>query len=369
MFKKELYLFIFLLVFTASCKEPYHPEIDTNVSGIVINGLITDEPGPYTINITRPMSYDSIKSVPVQNANVFVTDNKHNVFFFYETTPGIYISDTLTFKPAYYSQYTLNVITMDGHSYRSTPQLLYPKGNIDSVHSVVGIKTMTTYQNGLGERIKDIKGTEFVSNNFDNSEAPYFRYSNMLVVEYEVQLDNIDGSLNYLQHCWIKYIPYPYLNLNDKKSNQQLLGFCPLESNFYGIFNEQLFSIPQGGGGKQTAIGTIYRQIQLFVITFKQYHLNEDVYDYYREVNTQMAASEKFLDPINIQCYGNLVSISNPDEHVMGVFEVSSVTIKSYSYHKDLNGHVDLQALASFDANSVRNDDCIYDKYPDFWIY
>ncbi len=368
MFRKELYLFIFLLAFTVSCKEPYHPDIDTNISGIVINGLVTDEPGIYTVNITRPIPFNGIESVSVQNANVFVTDNKHNAFFFYETTPGVYISDSQNFKTSYYSQYTLNVITEDGHNYRSTPQVLYPKGTIDSVHSVVRNKTMTTYQNGLGERIKDINGAEFICNNSGNSESPYFRYSNMLIVEFDKKYSyfHLDTPF-YSQHCWIKYIPYQYLNLSDIKNNQQLLGFCPLDSNFYGTLSRPLYSCDPPA--PKCLIGFLQTKILIFAITFKQYHVNKDVYNYYKDVNSQLDASQKFLDPINVQCYGNLIGVSNPDEHVMGVFEVSSVSLKSYFYHKDMNGYIDLQSLQSYDANLIENDDCIYKAYPDFWIY
>ena len=357
-----------MLVFAVSCKEPYNPEIDTNISGIVINGLITDEPGPYTVNLSRPVSFNGIQSVPVQNANVYVTDENNNTFYFYETLPGVYKSDPQNFITAYYSQYTLHVFTKDGHNYRSTPEVLYPKGSIDSVHSVVMNKSMTVYQNGLGERVKDINGVQFVCNNSDSSESPYFRYSNMLVVEYDKQTIYYKDTLIYNHHCWIKNIPYQYLNLSDISSKQQLLGFAPLDSNYYGIHFEPIDSIPRGSGAKVIVIGSISRQIMLFAITFKQYHVNKDVYNYYKDVNTQMEASEKFLDPVNIQCYGNLVGISNPDEHVMGVFEVSSVSLKSYFYHKDMNG-VDLQPLQSFDANLIENDNCILQKYPNFWIY
>ena len=260
MFKKKFYIFIVLLAFTVSCKEPYHPEIDTNVSGIVINGLITDEPGPYTVNLSRPVSFNGKESVPVQNANVYVTDENNTTFYFYETLPGVYTSDPQNFITAYYSQYTLNVSTKDGHRYRSTPQVLYPKGSIDSVHSVVRNKTMTVYQNGLGERVKDINGVQFVCNNSDSSESPYFRYSNMLVVEYDKQYQYLFvDTLIYPQHCWIKYLPYQHLNLSDIKSNQQLLGFCPLDSNFYGTLYNPLYT--WGVGGKQTLVGYLFRQI------------------------------------------------------------------------------------------------------------
>jgi len=367
MLKKVLYPFIFLLVFIASCKEPYNPDIDTNVSGIVINGLITDEPGPYTVNLTRPISFYGIQSVPVQNANVYVTDENNNTFYFYETLPGVYKSDPQNFKTAYYSKYTLNVFTKDGHRYLSTPQVLYPKGTIDSVHSVVRNKTMTTYQNGLGERIKDINGVDFICNFYGSSDSPYFRYSNMLIVEFDKKYSYIHlDTPFYSQHCWIKYIPYQHLNLSDIKSNQQLLGFCPLDSNFYGTLSRPLYSCDPPA--PKCLIGFLQTKILLFAITFKQYHVNKDVYNYFKDVNSQLDASQKFLDPINIQCDGNLVSISNPDEHVMGVFEVSSVSLKSYLYHKDMNGYVDLHPLHSFDANLIENDDCIYQAYPDFWM-
>jgi hypothetical protein len=334
----------------------------------VINGLITDEPGAYTVNLTRPVSFNGIEPVPVRFANVYVTDENNNTFYFYETIPGVYKSDPQQFVSAYNSSYTLNVFTKDGHNYRSTPQVLYPKGSIDSVHSIVRNKSMTTYQNGLGERVKDINGVEFVCNNSGGIESPYFRYSNMLVVEYDKKYKYLGlDTPFYSQHCWIKYIPYQYLNLSDIKNNQQLLGFCPLDSNFYGTLYNPLYTT--GFGGKQTLVGYLFRQILLFAITFKQYHVNKDVYNYYKDVNTQMEASEKFLDPINVQCYGNLVSVLNPDEHVMGVFEVSSVSLKSYFYHKDMNGYIDLMPLQSFDANLIENDDCIYEAYPKFWIY
>jgi len=99
------------------------------------------------------------------------------------------------------------------------------------------------------------------------------------------------------------------------------LCFLPVGTDIYGLLTY----------GKPTII---------YYFSFKQYTVNDDTYNFYKEANAQLAASGKLFDPISSQLYGNMKCTSDPSKLVLGLFEVSSEVSSAYviggtlAYHK-----------------------------------
>ena len=320
--------FLFLIICISTCKEIYYPILDESISLLVVQGLVTDEPNEYTIKLTRSIPFNKGLIVYEQGAKVYLESSEGNTYNFQETIPGYYVSDESKFKTKYGTAYTLIIQTKDRKAYRSSAQILYPKGSLDSIHSVITTKTITNYENGLGERIRNERGVDFFGTiDMKNDSVPYYRFSNTLMPEYTKKFIIYSNDTIKIQYCWLKYTPYDYLNLSEREHNLQmvkhLLGFCPLDTIFYGI---QFTPLLKAG----VVYGYIKMESQLYMITFKQYHLNKDVYNYYSQVNLQLAASQSILDPVNIQVTGNIICTTNPQETVLGVFEVSSISKYSF---------------------------------------
>ena len=107
--------------------------VDLNVADpvIVIEGLITDKPGPYKVTISKTGSYfDQPVLPPVSGAKVTIYDNTGNVDILQESGPGIYLTSKTRGIPG--RTYTLKVI-YEGKEYTGS-STMYSQVRIDSLN-------------------------------------------------------------------------------------------------------------------------------------------------------------------------------------------------------------------------------------------
>ncbi len=354
------------MIFGNSCKEVYNPEVDLTKAALVVEGLITDEPGPYTVKLTKAIPYNLNALLPETGAQVFVEDEDGTRYAFKETSPGNYTSDPNKFKTVVGKAYTLVVKTVTNKAYRSSPQILYPKGRLDTIYPIIKTSPLRTYIGGELV-IQNTKGVEFMGSIvMQNDSSPYYRFSNTLLLEYTSKFaKDTSKTPNY---CWMKYTPYDYLNLSERMTQAtrvpQSLGFCPLDSGYYGIIQE--VSIVYHGGTPDTIV--VKKKLHVNIISFKQYHLNPDIYQYYKSVNDQLSARQQILDPVTFQSIGNITCITNPDESALGIFEASSVSMYTYYYLPDLSGtSITFKKMNPLDIEKLSEPDCKTTP-PDFWL-
>jgi len=112
-------LFVTLLLFISSCTEDVI-EIDLSdlSDTIVIEGIISNSPGPHRVRISRARYiFDEWESPIVSNATVTITDDQGNSDVLEEVEQGLYQTNSLTGVPG--RTYTLRVI-VEGEVYTAT---------------------------------------------------------------------------------------------------------------------------------------------------------------------------------------------------------------------------------------------------------
>lgn len=116
-----LTILISLFIIITSCEEVI--EIDLNFSDpqIVIEGAVTDQPGPYTVQITKTTDYYNPGEYPtVSGAVVTISDDAGNFETLSETEPGIYQTDSLRGRSG--RTYSLSV-EIDGEIYEASSEM------------------------------------------------------------------------------------------------------------------------------------------------------------------------------------------------------------------------------------------------------
>jgi hypothetical protein len=304
----------------------FTPEIKNTRKVLVVDGLISDDPKAYTIRLSTAIPFDSTGYSPVSGAQVYVTDDLDNKYTFVSKGEGNYISDPEHFKPKIGLTYTLTIETSN-KIYKSSPQKLLPK---EVIHDPSNFAKKINYYLTTGGELKYlmVTGTEFLTSLYLNSEPnPYFRFSNTVFIEYTqlYQSHSKDPTKDTLNYSWKKYNPNISFNLNDRKYlNSALynhdLGFDPVDSNFYAIYHEITYN----------PLRDIKKDVFLYIVSFKQYHLNGDIYNYYESVNKQLDANQRIFDPVILQVSGNLKCINDPNTSVYGIFEASSADVYTY---------------------------------------
>lgn len=127
--KTILYIALISILFT-SCETIIDIDLNSTDSKIVIEGSITNEPGPYTIKITQTTDYFIPSNYPtMQNAIVNISDDEGNIDTLIEIEPGIY--QTTSIQGAIGRTYNL-YININNQEYIAS-SYLPPSTPIDSL--------------------------------------------------------------------------------------------------------------------------------------------------------------------------------------------------------------------------------------------
>lgn len=120
-------LFPFLLF---SCKKVVTLKLHNVPQAIVIEGEVTDGPGPYLVSVSRPVNFYADNSFPaVSGATVLISDSYGLTDSLTEIAPGIYATHLLQGQPG--AGYNLSVMT-GGESYRAASTMPMPV-TLDSI--------------------------------------------------------------------------------------------------------------------------------------------------------------------------------------------------------------------------------------------
>lgn len=119
LFRRDCILFLAITLFSISC---YQDVIDLDLSDleskIVIEGNITNQPGPYTVKISRTVGYEKSRDFPrVSDAEVVIADDAGNSETLREIRPGMYWTSSLRGVPG--RTYSLSV-NVDGKEYTAS---------------------------------------------------------------------------------------------------------------------------------------------------------------------------------------------------------------------------------------------------------
>jgi len=369
---RKFYLWLIIInLFQIQCKEPYNPVIDQSAKILVVDALITDEPVAQNIYLTWTIPFGGSGYFPETGAKISLIDSTGNSYFFTDAGQGQYVSDPSNLVLQYGKTYQLSVVTKDGNRFISSKQKLNPKGILNEMTAVRSQKAFQTFANSQ-PLVKYANGFELlVLMNTAGESSPYYRYSNNLLIEYSEKADTAGAQTS---HCWRKYAMNQNFNINDNQiSNpiefQQDLGFCPVDSSFLGIVQEVAYKPPQPPLYDGVTPYLITKTLNYIIFTIKQYHINADVHQYYTEINSQLAAKDRILDPLAVQCLGNMVCTNKSDLQVLGRFELSSVQVKSYIFPFSLDQNVFFKNISPMDIDRLPESNCINNNYPSFWVY
>src|SRR5580704_8689058 len=117
-----------LLLF--ACQKTVTLPLNTAPAQLVIQGEITNAPGPYTVTINQTVGFYADNTFPtVSGASVRISDNTGVTDSLTETTPGTYMTHTIQGRPG--NTYTLSV-TVNDSTYSAVSTMPQPV-NLDSV--------------------------------------------------------------------------------------------------------------------------------------------------------------------------------------------------------------------------------------------
>ena len=312
-----------LLLNLFNCKEEFEIETQDFESVLVVEATITNELKHQEIKLSRTYLLEESTQILENNANVEIIDNQQNTYTFSQNNDGIYVSD-IEFQAEPNIAYKLLITTNNGKDYSSNEQLLTPISQIDNLYA----ELVNDEENGQGVQV-------FVDSYNSNNDAEYFRY------EYEETYKIVAPFHSNLDANLINF---------DSQDLTYDIDLVPREQEERVCFN----SAPNTSILQKTTSDLNQNLISRFPIRFiksddgiirdrysilvKQYVQNLEAYTYYKIIS-ELGNNASILSQ-NQPGYnqGNIVSLENNNQKVLGFFEVSSImSTRLYFNYEDFN--------------------------------
>jgi hypothetical protein len=319
-------IFLISLVFLNSCITPFIPRSIENKEMIIVDGLITDDPGKNTIKLSRslPLGISSTPA-PVKGCIVTVTDDLGNSFNFKESVAGRYTSDSAEFQGSAGRTYTLHINTnsySDNHYYESHPMKMQSVPPIDSVY----YEKVTI--SGSDPRYYMEQGCQiYLATHDPTNQCKYFRWTFAETWEFHLFFP-VQNNI-----CWIS-------------ANSELINI----KNTSVLEKDIITRNPINYISNQTD-----RLLIKYSILVNQYSLNEEEYLYWEQLQKLSEPVGGLYDIIPFSVATNLYCLDDPNEKVLGYFSVSAKESKRIFVNDHFRGIV----------NKYAHDYCVTDTIPD----
>lgn len=308
MLRKFLYLLIILPL--ASCIEPYSVTVEEGAQLLTVDGMITSGPGPHLIKLTRSDTYGSVFEGlirPVGNATVIIRDDLGQVTFLSENVEdrGIYATPA-DFSATVGRTYTLQIQTIDGKVYTSLPE------RVESVPEIKDIDLKVIKIAVEGE-ILERSGVQMIAEFDDPSDQNNFYFwktgESTFVLKTRPDL----------------YTPRP--SDSNTSRDPQPKDCCITCYKTEQLGNEGIYLAQDdnfNGLSTSAAAGFIEDDGNRFVDTYrtdlKQFSVSQEAYRFLRLVKQQTEISGSVFDPPPANIRGNMISLDDPEEVVLGYF-------------------------------------------------
>ncbi len=304
---KILLLFIIIISLSTGCIEDFNPIINDYIDIPVVEGAITNEPGPYIMRLSKSsMVYDP-ELIPITGAEIIISDDLNFEETLFELEPGIYATDPYGIRGEIGRKYRIT-INIDDRVYQSNFEELEEPTEIDSVYSKIEYK-------GNFEGLQFYIDTETV-----NNRSRQFLWT--LIETYKYEAD--DYPLDYIYYSEDSIVSPP-------SEFVDMINLCWKTEKVFGIFTgsyknvmePKLKNLPLHYVDTETK--RLYKRYSLFV---NQYSISDDAYRYWTEIKEQNDESGSLYTKQPFQIAGNLTNINNPDDIILGFFMVAGVSQK-----------------------------------------
>lgn len=321
-----------MLFFSDACVDRVFFNLkDENAGVLVVDGMISNEPGPYTIRLYRSSAADDILNLanPAPATEVVLFDDTTGEFEKLSSRgDGIFQTSSSGIRGVVGRSYHIRIEMLDGTVFESTPEIMKSAGTIEDFYFEFETYKPLNSETKYGFRIfLDGRGSE------TNQDLLRWRYSGTFMFrtypEMHLYYNGCNGPPDPLPCsgkvftggiiqtrepcscclCWVnEFESKPHLSddivLTNGAYNRIELGFVP--------FDEVTFS-----QGK-------------YLIRVEQMSLSDIAYEYWKVIRDQKEGATSLFQPSFGRIKSNIIS-TNSEKKAIGLFYATEV-IKSTKF-------------------------------------
>jgi Domain of unknown function (DUF4249) len=295
-------LVLLALLLLVSCKKPFAPPaIRASNDYLVVDGIINTAPNSVTsinINRTRNLLDTTNIGIPELNAQVDIVSNTGGSYPLADTgKSGIYISQPLTLDNN--AQYSIHIATSDGRNYTSDPVACKKTPAIDSLYW-----------------LQPDDFTVYVDTHDPTNNTRYYRWQYIETWEHDAQLATPWGVNN------------DFIFATDTNTQKTICYSTQASTDIIVGTSENLADDVITQFPVHTIINPDERLNNKYSLLLKQYALTKEAFNYWQLIQKTSQQLGTFFDLQPAQLIGNIHSVNNPNEPVIGFMSASSVEEK-----------------------------------------
>jgi len=312
----KIFIAVSLIQSLNSCISKYSPEINESMEMLVVEGIITDQPGSNIIKLSKsiPMGR-KINAQPLSGCNVTIKDDEGNWYRLTETVKGTYKTDSTEFRGIIGRKYSLQIVSNNSSTnfyyYESVPMEMKPVPPIDKIYWEKVL---------IEEAHEDIirkEGCQIYLDTYDPEKiCTFFRWN--YTETWEFHLPMSFDVINKV--CWITNKSNEIFLKNTSSLSESTINRFPVKF----ITNE-----------------TDRLSIK-YSILINQFSLNNDEYIYWEKMRNITETTGSLYDITPASIPGNMFCVDDPTEIVLGYFSVSAKSSKRIFIEDHFDGVVNL---------------------------
>ncbi len=323
----RLRLILFLLIVSLdSCVDPFKIAVNPGADIFVVDGLITDQPGPYTVKLSTSKPLDLNSQLYAYNwvthATVIIHDDEGNQETLAEVSSGNY--QTKIFQGVVGRSYFIEITTEDGKQFVSESERLQPVGDMADLRfryeqgasgtaDEFGVYTDTQFfpeQNGL---VRWRWTGTFEIFTYPSLRTKYVGNPPVKVPDpipcsgFQVVRNNLVQAFDCsCCDCWVTQVSDPPI-ISDERyvSDNQ-------------IINQKVATVPINRR-------TFFRKYHLEV---EQMSVSRAVYNFWKGIIAQKKTGSDLFQTPPPKTSGNIKAVGSTSMQVIGIFGASSIKTK-----------------------------------------
>jgi hypothetical protein len=296
------------MLLLSGCVKPYDPPaIRANNNFLVIDGVVNiSNNGVTTIVLSRSKNLaDTNSFIPELNAKVILVSGSGVTFNLIDNKNGKYTSSPLNLNST--DQYKIQITTSNGHQYQSTfvnakitPAIDSISWNQDLVNNGINLQVSTH---------DPVNATKYYRWDFvetwQHNTKEIAQWVNVDGYIHSLGIDFLNDPLQ-IHQCWTTSMSPKIVVGNSNVLSKDVIS---LQQIHFIPFNDERLTIR-------------------YSILVNQYALSLEAYNYWQLVQNNSQNLGSLFDLMPSQLVSNIVSITDPTEHVIGYVSASSIQQK-----------------------------------------
>jgi hypothetical protein len=317
------------LVLIDSCVDPLEVAIPEVKFQLVVDGFITNDPGPYTVKLyrARPLETDLDRLVVERFAKITLKDNLGNSELLTEVTEGVYQTAVNGTRGQVGRSYHLEILTVTGKRFFSDPDELQPVGGVQNV-------SYEFDERGVEDGFRIFADAQGVP---DHDDLIRFRMVGTYEVETFPQLRTIhnDGG----------YVPNPFpcsgygVNENGALTRQTDCLCCHCWVNQYDdipVMADEQFGATDEFKGVEVGFVPINRRTfyNKFQVEVQQMSITTSTHEFWKLIRAQKIGATDLFQPPAAPIRGNIHAESSTELTPLGIFWAAGISRKAIFIEK-----------------------------------